>query len=82
MPGREGLLLKRSMSSYRKHILSDLHYGKVLDHYVSTAFIKYLLWRIRNRKYIRNNSDFLYIPQQSLYSTKYYIIRDLFLRVS
>ena len=43
MPGGEGLLLKRSTSSYRKKILSDLYYGKVLDHYVSTTLIKYLL---------------------------------------
>ena len=45
MPGSEGLLLKRSTSSYRKQILSDLHYGKVLDFYESTTLIKYLLRR-------------------------------------
>ena len=82
MPGSEGLLLKWSTSSYRKPILSDLHYGKVLDFYVSTTLIKYLLRRIRSRKCTRNNWDFLYILQKSLYSTKNYIIRDLFLRVS
>ena len=82
MPGSEGLLLKRSTSSYRKQILSDLHYGKVLDFYVSTTLIKYLLRWIHSRKGIRNNRNFLYVPQQSLYSTKCYIIRDLFLRAS
>ena len=78
MPGSEGLLLKRSTSSYRKQILSDLHYDKVLDFYVSTTLIKYLLRRIRSRKCTRYNWDFLYILQKSLYSTKNYIIRDLF----
>ena len=82
MPGSEGLLLKWSKSSYKKQILSDLHYGKVLDFYVLTTLIKYLLRRIRSRKGIRNNRNFLYVPQQSLYLTKSYIIRDLFLRVS
>ena len=82
MPGSEGLLLKRSTSSYRKQILSDLHYDKVLDFYVSTTLFKYLLRWSRNRKCIRNNWDFLYILQRSLYSTKNYIIRDLFLRKS
>ena len=79
MPGSEGLLLKRSMSTYRNQILSDLHYDKVLDFYVSTTLIKYLLWRIRSKKCTRNNWDFLYILQKSLYSTKNYIIQDLFL---
>ena len=82
MPGSEGLLLKRSTSSNRKQILSDLHYGKILDFYVSTTLIKYLLRWIRSRKGTRNNRNFLYVPQQSLYLTKIYIIRDLFLRVS
>ena len=82
MPGSEGLLLKRSTSSYRKQILSVLHYGKVLDFYESTTLIKYLFWRIRSRKCTKNNCDFLYILQKSLYSTKNYIIRDLFLRES
>src|SRR6185295_8687842 len=82
MPGSEGLLLKRSTSSYRKQILSDLYYGKVLDFYESTTFIKYLLRWIRSRKCTRNNWDIIYILQKSLYSTKNYIIRDLFLRVS
>ena len=61
MPGSEGLDLKRSMSSYRKQILSDLHYGKVLDFYESTTLIKYLLRRIRSRKSIRTNWDYIYI---------------------
>ena len=82
MPGSEGLLLKRSMSSYREQILSDLQYDKVLDFYVSTTLIKYLLRWIRSRKCTRNNWDFLYILQKSFYSTKNYIIRDLFLRES
>ena len=82
MPGGEGLLLKRSTSSYRKQILSDLNYDKVVDHYVSTTLIKYLLQWIRSRKCTRNNWNFLYILQKSLYSIKNYIIRDLFLRVS
>src|SRR6185312_2725576 len=82
MHGSEGLLLKQSMSSYRKQILSELHYDKVLDFYVSTTLIKYLLRRIRSRKCTKNNWDFLYILQKSLYSTKNYIIRDLFLRAS
>ena len=82
MPGSKGLLLKRSTFSYRKQILSDLHYGKVLDFYELTTLIKYLLWWIRSRKSTRNNWDFIYILQKSLYSTKNYIIRDLFLRVS
>ena len=82
MPGSEGLLLKRSTSSYREQILSDLHYDKVLNFYVSTTLIKYLLRRIRSIKCTRNNWDFLYILQKSLYSTKNYIIRDLFLRES
>jgi len=81
MPGSEGLLLKLSTSSNRKQILSDLHYGKVLDFYVSTTLIKYLLRWISSRKSIRYNWNFLYVPQQSLYSTKHYIIRDLFLRI-
>ena len=54
MPGSEGLLLKRSTSSYRKQILSDLHYGKVLDFYESTTLIKYLFRWIRSRKCTRN----------------------------
>ena len=82
MPGSEGLLLKQSTSSYRKQIISELHYDKVLDFYVSTTLIKYLLQRIRSRKYTRDNWDFLYILQKSFYSTKNYIIRDLFLRES
>ena len=82
MPGSEGLLLKRSMSSYRKQILLDLHYGKVLDFYKLTTLIKYLLRWIRSRKCTGNNWDIIYILQKSLYSTKNYIIRDLFLRVS
>ena len=61
MPGSEGLLLKRSTSSYRKQILSDLHYGKVLDFYESTTLIKYLLRWIRSRKCTRNNWDSIYI---------------------
>ena len=82
MPGSEGLLLKWSTSSYRKQILSVLYYGKVLDFYESTTLIKYLLWWIRSRKCTRNNLDIIYILQKSLYSTKNYIIRDLFLWVS
>src|SRR6185312_4246490 len=82
MHGSEGLLLKQSMSSYRKQILSDLHYDKVLDFYVSTTLIKYLLRRIRSRKCTKNNWDFLYILQKSLCSTKNYIIRHLFLQAS
>ena len=82
MLGSEGLLLKRSMSSYRKQILSDLHYGKVLDFYESTTLIKYLLQWTRSRKCTRNNWDSIYILKKSLHSTKNYIIRDLFLRVS
>ena len=82
MPGSEGLLLKQSTSSYRKQILSDLDYGKVLNFYESTTLIKYLLRQIRSRKSTRNNWDSIYILQKSLYSIKNYIIRDLFLRVS
>ena len=82
MPGSEGLLLKRSTSSYRKQILLDLHYGKVLDFYESTTHIKYLLRWIRSRKCTRNNWDSIYILQKSLYSTKNYIIWYLFLRLS
>ena len=82
MPGSEGLLLKRTTSSYRKQIPSDLHYGKILDFYELTTLIKYLFRRIRSRKSTRNNWDSIYILQKSLYSTKNYIIRDLFLRVS
>ena len=73
MSGSEGLLLKRSTSSYRKQILSVLYYGKVLDFYESTI-IKYLLRWIRSRKCTRNNCDIIYILQKSLYSTKNYII--------
>ena len=80
MPGSEGLLLKRSTSSYRKQIISVLQYGKVLNFYESTTLIKYLLRWIRIRKCTRNNWDIIYILQKSLYSTKNYIIRDLFLR--
>ena len=50
MPGSEELLLKRSTSSYRKQILSNLHYGKVLDFYELTTLIKYLLRLIRSKK--------------------------------
>ena len=73
MPGSEGLLLKRSTSSYRKQILSVLYYGKVLDFYESTTLIKYLLRWTRSRKCTRNNWDIIYILQKSLYSTKNYI---------
>jgi hypothetical protein len=82
MPGSEGLLLKRSTSSYRKQILSVLYYGKVLDFYESTTLIKYLLRWIHSRKCTRNNWDIIYILQKLLHSTKNYIIRDLFLLVS
>ena len=82
MPGSEGLLLKRSTSSYRKQILLVLYYGKVLDFYESTTLIKYLLRWICNRKCTRNNWDSIYILQKSLYLIKNYIIRDLLLRVS
>ena len=58
MPGSEGLLLKRSTSSYRKQILSDLHYGKVLDFYVSTTLIKYLLRRFAAEKVLRTIRTF------------------------
>ena len=64
MPGSEGLLLKRSTSSYRKQIISDLHYGKVLDFYVSTTLIKYVLWWIRSKKMYQEQLGFPLHPSE------------------